>query len=161
MSTAGATSNVREAFVKSGSDWIFRFWGDETDKNLDKVRQDIDRFTREYKKRFGENPDPYHLLKVNPLKGAVFFQIDTFMVSVEMKIVIWRILLGCEIVKVHLSYESGKRFLFRITLRPPYGGQEETYIGKQPGDFRVLRHFGVSRVDDQLLLHGYFTSKHG
>src|SRR4051812_11832418 len=148
MNATETVASIREAFIESGSDWIFRFWGDNTDENFEKVRQDIDKFIREYKKRFGERPDPFHLLKVNPLKGTVFFQIDTFMVSVEMKIMMWRILLGCEILKVDFNYEAGKRPSFRVVLRPPYGGHEETYTGKDPGDFRVLRHFGISGVDD-------------
>jgi hypothetical protein len=150
---------LKEAIEKAGSAWIFRYWGSDVEKNVDHIAVDLDRFAREYQRRFKERPDPLELMDVNPLKGAAFFQIDTLMVSVEMKIMVWRILLGCEVARVEFKYEAGKPPKFSVTLCPPYGEKEEYYEGKQASDFRVLRHFGVTGVGNQLFLQGYYAGR--
>jgi hypothetical protein len=159
MATATIRGRLKEAIEKAGSAWIFRYWGNDVDKNLDRVAADLERFTREYHRRYRERPDPLELLEVNPLKGAAFFQIDTLMVSIEMKIMIWRILLGCEIAKVEFRYEAGKLPFFSVSLRPPYGDDEERFRGEKASDFRVLRHFGITGVEDQLFLQGYYAGR--
>jgi hypothetical protein len=159
MSKASVREKVRSALERAGSGWIFRYWGNDAEKNLDKVTADLDRFAREYHRRFGERPDPLTLVEENPWKGAVFFQIDTLLLSTEMKIMIWRLLLGCEITRVDFKYRAGREWSLSVALRTPYGGDEEVYAGQQPSDFRVLRHLGVTGVGDQVYLQGYYLAK--
>ena len=157
MSKASQRQRLRDALHEADSDWILSFWGKEQDKNLDRVLGDLDQFADEYAKRFRERPDPFKLLAENPLKGAAFFQIDTLRLSAEMKVMVWRILLGCEITRVEFRYAAGRKPTLRVTLRPPYGQGEEEYTGGEPTDFRILRHFGSSGADDQLFLEGYYA----
>ena len=159
MIAATERGRLKAALEKSGSDWVFRYWGAEAEKNLDRVSQEIERFLRAYRRRFGEKPDPYALLDSNPPKGAAFFQMDSLLVSVEMKIMIWRILLGCEIARVEFKYRVGQVPSLTVALVPPYGQGEEIYTGQQPSDFRVLRHLGVTGVEGQLFLQGYYAAK--
>ena len=154
-----STLALKYAIEKAGSAWIFRYWGNDLSRNLDRIRKELEQFSREYQHRFGETPDPFALLEENPVKGAAFFQIDTFMVSLEMKIMIWRILLGCEIAKIKFNYEAGKAPELTVVLRPPYGEREEVYKGQMPSDFRVLRHFGATGVSGELFLQGYYAGR--
>lgn len=158
MTKTKEIARLKEALEEAGSGWIFDFWGGDLDKNLDMVRRDIEDFAREYERRFGDRPDPYNLVQENASKAAAFFQIDTLMASVEMKIMIWRVLLGCEIASVEFGYEAGAKPSLVIQLRPPYGGKLEKYTG-QPSDFRVLRHFGVTHVNGELFLQGYYAAR--
>jgi hypothetical protein len=159
MRKADRRERLKSALEKAGSGWVFRYWGNDTARNLDRVAADLDRFIQEYHRLFGERPDPYLLMEENPLKGAAFFQVDTLLASVEMKVMVWRILLGCEIAQVKWTYEAGKGSSLKVVLRPPYGGKEESYTGQQPADFRVLRHFGATGVDGQLILQGYYAAR--
>jgi hypothetical protein len=97
------------------------------------------------------------LLAVNPLIGAAFFQFDTLWLSTELKVMVWRILLGCENIRVEFRYQAGQKPSLKVTLRPPYGQGEEEYTGREPADFLALRHFGSSSIDDQLFLQGYYA----
>jgi len=157
MSAAIDTAIVKKALERAGADWIFRYWGGDEAKHLGRVRSDIEKFRREYRRRFRETPDPYALLDDNPVKGAAFFQIDTLQSSLEMKVMIWRILLGCEIVGLDYHYEQGTTPNFTVRIRAPYSDEVETYVAQSPGDFRVLRHFGFVQTDDQLFFQGYFA----
>jgi hypothetical protein len=161
MSKASARLRLREALERAGSAWILRIWGKEAEKNLDRVNRELDEFVAEYQRRFGpdQGPDPFALLEENPSKAAAFFQIETLMVSAEMKVMIWRILMGCTIAKVAFQYEAGKPPTFLVTLAKPYDLQREEYVGRHPADFRVLRHFGITGYGDQVYLEGYYAAR--
>jgi hypothetical protein len=159
MNKAAARARLREALEQVGAGWVFEFWGADTDKNLDQINKGLDEFITEYERRFGEKPDPFQLAKTNPYKGAAFFQVDTLLVSVEMKVMVWRVLLGCEIAKVAFDYKAGSAPAFSVTLSRPYGDGTETYEGRQPADFRVLRHFGITGVGEQVYLQGYYAAR--
>jgi hypothetical protein len=157
MSKASERLRIKQALEQTGNSWLFRFWGEAEAKNLEKIRLDLEEFAKEYQRRFGERPDPFELLQVNPWKGAAFFHVDTLSASVEMKVLVWRILLGCEIARVEFRYEAGKPSFVKVVLRPPYGQGEEEYTSRHFADFWVLRHFGTSGVNDQLHLAGYYA----
>jgi len=150
------TAPIKKALQRSGMEWIFSYWGADEAKHLERARRSIERFRRAYRSRFGETPDPYELLEENPAKGAAFFQLDALLCSVEMKMMIWRIFLGCEIVGLDFRYRAGKPPQLVVRLRSPGSGDEETYLGQEADDFRVLRHFGFVSNGDQLFLQGYF-----
>ncbi len=78
-----------------------------------------------------------------------------------MKIVVWRILLGWEIERLEFKYEAGQPSLLKVTLRPPSGRGKEEYTSRHFADFRVLRHFGASGANDQLILSGYYAVPKG
>ncbi len=159
MNTTTEIVDLRNALQRSGTDWIFRYWGANEEKHLERVRLDIGKFQREYKKRFHELPDPYALLAENPAKGAAFFQGDALQSSLEMKIMIWRILLGCEIVGIDFRFRLGEPPHFEVRLRPPYSTDEEVYLAPDPGDIRVLRNLGFVQSGHQLFFQGYFPLK--
>jgi hypothetical protein len=150
---------LKGAMEQAGSAWIFRFWRDETEKNLAKIAAGLVEFIITYQRRFGDRPDPLALLSANPIKGSAFFQIDTLMLSVEMKIMVWRILMGCEIAKLEFHYEAGQEPRLSVSLTPPYGRSIETYHGQAAGDFRAIRHLGIMGGSERLILDGYYAAK--
>ncbi len=150
------TQALRQALVSSGNSWLLNYWGADRDRFLEAAARDLDAFVEEYAKRFGENPDPLSMAD-SPFKGKAFFQPDTLRASVDMKIMVWRILLGCEVARIHLEYAAGGLTRLTVELRTPYG-ETETYIGR-PGDFRLLRHFGVIERNGELVVQGYYALK--
>lgn len=149
---------VRAALEKTGSGWLLSYWGQDTDKHLDKIVAELRGFVQEYRRRFKETPDILGLVDVNPAKAAAFFQLDTLSASREMKIMIWRLLLGGDIVELAFRYKAGEPSSLRVCLVTPYG-EEETYQSEDASDFRILRHVGLTGVGEQSLLQGYYAFK--
>jgi len=157
-------SVLREAMEKTGNEWLLNYWGEEAEKHLKKLAADLGRFQREYKRRFKETPDVFALVDVNPPKAAAFFHLDSLLASREMKILIWRLMLGVDIDKIDLKYKAGKVFALRITLIAPYDVEEEAkeeYVTTSTSDFRVLRHFGLMGVEGGFEIQGYYGLKGG
>jgi hypothetical protein len=159
MNKARIRERLRGALQQTGGAWIFPFWAEDANANLDRLAADLEDFAQQYKQRFGERPDPFALLEENPLKGAAFFQIDTLLLSADMKIMVWRILLGCEIARVEFRYHAGAEPALLVVLQPPYGQRQERYEGQKAADFRVLRHFGTTGVNGKLFLQGYYAAR--
>ena len=149
---------VRAALEKTGSGWILSYWGQDADKYLDKLVAELKGFVQEYRRRFRETPDLLELVDVNPTKAAAFFQIDALMASRDMKIMIWRILLGCEISELEFRYKAGEPASFNIRLVSP-DGEEEAYQSNDASDVRILRHVGVTGTGGQSILQGYYAFK--
>jgi hypothetical protein len=159
MTKATRRERLRLALQKSGSDWVFRYWGSEAERNLDRLAADLDQFVHHYRQRYGDRPDPVELLDSNPTKGAAFFQVDTLRASPEMKVLVWRLLLGYEITRLECHYRAGHSFRLKVTIRSPYGSNEESYESTDPSDFRILRHIGLIGVGDQTHLQGYYAAR--
>lgn len=151
-------ATVRDALGKTGSGWLLSYWGQDADKHLDKIVAELKGFVQEYRRRFKETPDLFDLVEGNPAKAAAFFQLDTLMASREMKIMVWRLLLGGEIAELEFRYKAGADTSFRVQLVSPYG-EEETYQSEDASDLRVLRHVGLTGVGGQFALQGYYAFK--
>jgi hypothetical protein len=161
MSVAINQQNVQKAIEDAGEAWLFNFWSENRSEHLEGIRKQIQEFVEEYERRFGERPDPFALFESDLPKAKAFFQNDTFMVSSEMKIMIWRVLVGCEILRVEFVYEISKEPSLVIRLRTPEGA-EELHHGVGAWDFKVLRHFGAAvrsgcMVPSGLVLQGYYA----
>src|SRR5258708_2697155 len=85
----------------------------------------LNQFVKEYRNRFGESLDPIQFFDV-PVRGAAFFALDTLRLTTEMKIAVWRVLMGSEIVGVELFVHNHEPSTVRIRLVAP-NGQEELY----------------------------------
>jgi len=150
---------LKRAIKEAGGEWILRVWGNERDSILDRISKDIDDFAKEYERLFGDKADPWELLKLNPTKAAAFFHMDTLSASVDMKVMVWRILLGCEIVEVRFDYQTGVASKLFIKLRAPNGQEPEEYESSLLRDFAVLRHLGTTVSGGKLVLQGYYGAR--
>jgi hypothetical protein len=151
-------TTVRNALIETGGGWLLRYWGQDADKYLDELVTELKGFVEEYRRRFKETPDLLELVKVNPVKAAAFFQPDTMMASRDMKVMIWRLLLGSEISELEFRYKAGESASLRLCLVTPYG-EKEIYQSNDASDFRILRHIGITGIGRQSFLQGYYAFK--
>ena len=160
MSDPERRALLKKALEQMENAWLLSRGGENLEQTLDRVLADLESFAAEYERRFGGKPDPFQLLSEDPYKGKAFFQLDTLKASVEMKIMIWRLLLGCEIDEITFHYRQDGETDLTVFLRSPSGTREGPYRGqKQFTDFRVLRHFGIGGKNGRLVLQGYYALK--
>jgi hypothetical protein len=161
MSAVSQRVRIKEAVEAAGNAWLFESAGTHLDQILGQLEQGIEEFVVAYQAQFGERqrPDPFGLLETNRAKGMAFFQVSTLRASVPMKIMIWRILQGCEVKRVEFHYDSETESTLSIVLQTPYGEEDPPYTGDPLRDFGVLRHFGATGVNGRLLLQGYYASR--
>jgi hypothetical protein len=144
---------VRSALAKTRSKNLLNAPGWEP--YFAKWAADLNQFVERYRSRFGESLDPVGLLSSSEAKGAAFWELDTLRLSVEMKIAVWRILLGSDISAIELE-ENENLFHLTIQLKTPYG-TEETYESKESADIRMLRHLGAIEVNGATQFQGYYA----
>jgi hypothetical protein len=121
------------------------------------VAQEIDEFVTAYARRFHLTPEPFRLLQENPTKAAAFFQ--SFVGpphSLDIRLLIWHLLAGANIVSVRLTYEKGGECGFVVRTETPYGEPEE-FVSNDVWDFRLFRHIGLLGIDDRAILDGYYA----
>lgn len=94
----------------------------------------------------------------NPHKIRAFLQAIAASGSMDMLLMVWRILQGLSIRRVEMNYIEQKEFTLVVTLARP--GQDhddlETYSSDNINDAALLRHFGITTVDGLPLFDGFF-----
>lgn len=148
---------VRTALEKTGQDHVLRIWSKDGDQQLRKIAAGLNEFVREYRRRFNETPDILGLMDVDSLQRRGFFHRDTLMASCEMKMMVWRLLMGGEIRAVDFRYRAGKPCSLRVQLLSYLDSRRETYESTDALDFRVLRHVGLGGEQGQGRLQGYYV----
>jgi hypothetical protein len=156
MNSTDRLARLRDSLVSLDATWNHWLRGPEGDRWLDQIANDLGAFAAEYARRFGERPDPLSLVESDPIRGKAFLQFDTLLASVEMKIMIWRVLQGADIRRVEFHYAADTDSQLSVTIRAP-GEGDETYHGIPFPDFKVLRHFGMMGRNGKLLLQGYYA----
>ena len=78
--------------------------------------------------------------------------------SMDMLLMVWRILQGLSIRDVKMNYVEQKAFKLVVTLAGPGQDQTdlETYSSEDINDAALLRHFGITTVDGRPLFDGFF-----
>lgn len=146
---------VAEAFKKSGRGWLVEH--SSAAQILTQTTRDLGEFADEYQRRFGERPDPFALLDEIPHKGRAFFQVFVGTpITLDMRILIWRLLLGVELLAIRLDYKREGDFELVVALET-HKGEREEYRSTNAWDFRVLRQVGLLSVDGQAILDGFFA----
>jgi hypothetical protein len=157
MSEPITREKLRKAIADAGGTWL----PDDEEKfqvrMLDGFVDSLTRFRKEYSSRFGEMPDPFLLLEKDRQKGKAFFQFDTLGTSTEIKVMVWRILLGCEIKRIHFDYDFVGKAELKFWLQTPSGEEEGPYTGDPCEDFRVMRHFGIALYNERFVIQGYYA----
>jgi hypothetical protein len=161
-------AKIEEAFRKSDCSWILDYPQDnpQRDALLNAVAKEIDEFKEAYHRRFGRWPDPFELLNENKDKATAFFEIFSGPpLSIDARVLIWRLIEGAEIRAVEVRYERKKPFYARITVGErgvtigERGGSDENFETTHPWDFTILRHLGMLTVSGNLVLEGYYASR--
>ncbi|HEV3164274.1 MAG TPA: hypothetical protein VGZ22_09610, partial [Isosphaeraceae bacterium] len=129
MSTPTTRETLLKAIADTGGTWLSSYSEELQAQMLQGYIRNIDEFRAEYQRRFREYPDPFALLKEYPHRAKAFFHHDTLHTSSEIKIMIWRILFGCEIKRIHLDYNSEGDTELTFWVQQPPDGDEEKYVG--------------------------------
>ena len=161
MNHQSSLSDLRKAIDETGNGWWLDELGEDSDSVLGVLALEIELFRASYGQRFGEEADPYSLIKANPLKARAFFQPDTLRLTTEMKIAVWRIMRGCEVQRIdfHFDADADEVASLTLTLRPPHGPDEE-YKGFPFRDYCMLRHLGMTfGRKNNLAFNGYYSLK--
>jgi hypothetical protein len=116
----------------------------------------LNEFVDWYVQTHGEKPDPIGLLTTSPAKGAAFWELDTLRLSTPMKMAVWRILLGCEIVSIRMNLEP-RAFELVVLLRAPNGEYDPRYETQDSENIRFLRHLGTIEADGRTQFQGYYA----
>ena len=151
---------IEEAFKRSGCEWILKYPQDDRERQIffTAVAKEIGEFQGEYRRRFGKSPDPFGLLNENQEKATAFFEIFSGPpLSVDVLVLIWRLIEGAEIRDLVIQYQRKKAFSGRFVVGER-GGADEVYETTTPWDFTVVRHFGMLTVNNNLILDGYYAS---
>jgi hypothetical protein len=156
-------AKVRDALMRTGCESELEMAGEKVGEYLVQVVSEIDEFVDEYTRRFGEVPDPFRLLDENPDKATAFFQaVAGSALSLEMRLMIWRVLAGARIVSVDLKYTRLKEARLRIVLnkRPATASEnqnEEVFESDNLWDFQLLQHFAMLALNGKPILEGFFA----
>ena len=126
----------------------------------------LDQLAAEFQNRFryavSFSPETLSVeAKRNPHKILAFLQALGVSGNLDMLVMVWRILQGLTIREVSMSYQELQTFHLRVTLCK--SGQEadelETYDSRDINDAALLRHFGITMVDNQPLFDGFFPMR--
>ncbi len=154
-------ARVQEAFSLADCDWILEYPKEQEQRHLllEVVAKEIDEFREAFNQRFRRLPDPFDLINDNTEKATAFFEIfGGPPLSVDIRILIWRLIEGAEIREIDVRYERKRPFSARFVIGNR-GSVDEIYETNHPWDFTVLRHLGMLTVDGKLVLEGYYASK--
>ncbi len=147
---------VASALEKAGCSWMLR-WTDR-DAALQRIGELQGEFAAEYERRYHERPDALALAQQNPVKAAAFFQaLGGRPLSLEMRILAWRLILGSEILRLDFSYARDGGTEIRVTVRSPCDVAQGEFSSDSLWDFAVLRHLGMLTIDGKPVLDGYFA----
>jgi hypothetical protein len=120
-----------------------------------------------------------------PHEVRAFLQALATGVSVEMLVMVWQVLRGRRIYEVTMNYREEESFHLVVTLAQPADGQEdvevpsplqqddplrlnqpvasrdslEVYQSTDINDAALVRHFGITTVNDRPLFDGFFPAK--
>lgn len=137
-------------------------WYEPPDQSLPHLRQSLADATQEATGRFGAGvlslteDDLATEYQANPHKVRAFLQALGTTRSPVMLVMAWRILQGIDVALVDLQYEMRARFNLRVTLRNSYDGRDEMYESNNINDAAMLRHFGITTIDNAPLFDGFF-----
>ncbi|MEO6812231.1 MAG: hypothetical protein ABI353_24245 [Isosphaeraceae bacterium] len=97
----------------------------------------------------------------NPHKIRAFLQALAVSGSMDMLLMVWRILQGLSIREVTMTYVEVEAFSLVVTLARPGQDQEEleTYSSDKINDATLLRHFGITTVDGRPLFDGFLPMR--
>ena len=155
MATTTEMDAIERAFARTGNRWILG--GERREEVLGGVAEEVSGFVDFYKEHYGEIVNPFALIDINPDKAAAFFELYTNPpISIEMRVVVWRLIHGADIQSVRFNYDRDEGTELVITLIER--GHREEYRSDRLEDFEAIRHIGTLTIDGKEILDGYYAS---
>lgn len=133
------------------------------DRAVPVLLEQLTRLTTEFRRRFTDEvsfaPEALRAeAERNPHKIRAFLQALGASGNPGMLLMVWRILQGLTIREVTMSYREQESFSLGVTLARPGSerGELEEYRSNDINDAALLRHFGITTVDNRPLFDGFF-----
>jgi len=165
MST-DSTTRLERLVRDCGLGWMID-WYSSPEEAMDFLRETLARTTRESQSRLEASAPVFseemlaEEYERSPHKVAAFLQALGSTRSPQMLLMVWRIIQGMEIAAVELDYRSRTRFSLKVTLTSPYGDTPEQYQSDDIDDAALLRHFGITKIDDKPQFDGFYPLRLG
>jgi hypothetical protein len=93
----------------------------------------------------------------NPHKVRAFLQALVTTRTVEMLVMVWRILQGLTIQQVDMKYREEQEFDLVVILADAVGGEDDPYRSRDINDAALVRHFGITTINGKPLFQGFFS----
>ena len=160
--TPGSPAILEQLIRDNDLGWMIDMYA-PPDRALPSLIEQLTRLTAEYKTRFRYEVSfaPEQLrteAERNPHKIRAFLQALAASGSVDMLLMVWRILQGLSIREVTMNYVEQQTFSLVVTVARPGQDQDdlETYSSNDINDATLLRHFGITTLDGRPLFDGFF-----
>lgn len=130
---------------------------------LEQLKATNDEFHRRL--RFNISFTPEALLaesERNPHKVRAFLQALVETRNPQMLVMVWRILQGLRIHQVEMMYREQQQFRLVVVLVRPVvlpndqAEHDEPYTSEDIQDAALVRHFGITTVNDKPVFDGFF-----
>lgn len=155
MTQGEQTRTLRQLFDAAGVGWALR---EGADAEAERFLQEMQAVEAEYARRLSEPMSSPLLDQLVEEREALTPLIQAFAspTSVPIRVMIYCILKGAEILRVRYDYERKHRSHLAIDIELP-GGQTLSFESEDLWDTEVLRHFGMAKRGGRPILDGYYA----
>ena len=154
---ATSPEQIEEAFQRCG----VNLYRKPSPEELSEIARQLDLFLAAHGTRYGteDPPTPFEWVETIPSLATAFFQsLSIRPLSTDMQIMVWEILLGCEIRSLDCSYDAESGATIRVVLNNLERSRpNDEFTSANLYDFRVFRHLGLDAVNGQPRLNGYYA----
>ncbi len=128
-------------------------------QNADGLLQVIDAASAVYAARFASAENLWDACKAAPEVMRAFLQALAAGVSPPLLAMVARILLhDAWVMKVDFAFASHRDIALHVEIEDLEGGRQ-SFHSREVWDAEVLRHFGLMKVGDKPVIHGYYAAK--
>jgi hypothetical protein len=141
--------------------WMIEMYNPK-DRAIPFLLEQLDAVTTEYRRRIRVavpfTPEALTAeAEKNPHKVRAFLQALAATGTVEMLVMVWRILQGLSIRQLEMTYREQEEFSLLVTLaRPGTDDLDEPYRSRDINDAALVRHFGITTIDGKPLFDGFY-----
>ncbi len=153
------TRALRQLFDSAGVGWALEGDAEEAARRSLREMQAVE---AEYQRRLSRPLSPHLLEQLVAESEALRPLIQAFAspLSAPIRVMIYCILKGAGIRRVHYDYEHERRSHLVIELELPTG-QALRFESEELWDVEVLRHFGMTQRGGRPVLEGYYAFRRG
>lgn len=134
-------------------------WLVQDRQNAAGLLRQIDAASAEYASRYSSAENLWEACRSSPKPMQAFLQALAAGVSPLMLAMVARILLrDAWVMKVSFEFASRRAVALHVEIEDADGGRQ-SFDSSEVWDAEVLRHFGLMKVGDKPVIHGYYAAK--
>lgn len=165
--SVNSTSTLEQLLHECDLGWMLHRFASDPSESLAAIRDILGRTNEAARRRLGEEApqlDDTLLAAIhekNPHKVEAFLQALASTQNPEMLVMTWRLLHDAQIDALALTYRASETFHMRIELPPGKDDTPDIYESGNITDLSLLRHIGITKVNGQPLLDGFYALRLG